>query len=119
VGLGTSSFASIAMGVGVDFAIHYLWRYRKERRSGHDHREATRRTLEDVGKATLFNGAIVAGGFSVLILATTTPAQQVGEYVAITVGASLVTTFLVLSVATRWWRVEDAGTAAPAAAAGS
>jgi predicted RND superfamily exporter protein len=105
VGLGTSSFASIAMGVGVDFAIHYLWRYRDERRQGLEHAAATRRVMEDVGKAILFNGIIVVGGFSVLILATTTPPQQVGAYVAISVAASLATTFLVLSVATRWWNV--------------
>jgi predicted RND superfamily exporter protein len=108
VGLGTSSFASIAMGVGVDFAIHYLWRYREERRNGLDHLEATRRVMEDVGKAIFFNGVIVVGGFYVLILATTTPPQQIGAYVAISVAASLATTFIVLSVATRWWDVVSA-----------
>ena len=108
VGLGTSSFASIAMGVGVDFAIHYLWRYRAERRDGLEHGAATRRVMEDIGKAILFNGIIVVGGFSVLILATTTPPEQVGEYVAISVAASLATTFLVLGVATRWWAVTGA-----------
>jgi len=105
VGLGTSSFAAIAIGVGIDFAIHYLWRYRDERRRGLDHAAATRRVMEDVGKAIVFNGFIVIGGFSVLMLATTTPPQQVGTYVAISVAASLATTFLVLSVATRGWNV--------------
>ena len=103
VGLGTSVFASIAMGVGIDFAIHYLWRYRDERRNGLGHAEATIRVMQDVGKGILFNGLIVVGGFSVLLLHTTTPAQQTGMYVAISVAASLATTFLVLSVATRWW----------------
>lgn len=110
VGLGTSVFASIAMGVGVDFAVHYLWRYRDERRGGLGHEAATVRVMEDVGKAILFNGLIVIGGFSVLLLATTTPPQQTGFYVAITVAASLTTTFLVLSVATRWWGAGRAGT---------
>lgn len=104
VGLGTTSFASIAIGVGVDFAIHYLWRYRDERRHGLGHTEATVRVMQDVGKTIVFNGVIVIGGFSVLLLATTTPPQQVGTYVAISIAASLATTFLVLTVATRWWR---------------
>lgn len=103
VGLGTSSFASIAFGVGVDFAIHYLWRYREERRLGLAHTAATVRVMEDVGKTIVFNGLIVICGFSVLVLATTLPPQQVGTYVAISVAGSLATTFLVLSVATRWW----------------
>lgn len=105
VGLGTSSFAAIAIGVGIDFAIHYLWRYRDQRRAGLDHLEATRHVMEGVGKTILFNGVIVIVGFSVIMLATTLPPRQVGAYVAITVATSLITTFLVLSVATRWWRV--------------
>lgn len=105
IGLGTSAFASIAMGIGVDFAIHYLWRYREERRGGLDHAAATARVIADLGKVIIFNGLIVTGGFFVLILSTTTPAQQTGTYVAISVGASLATTFIILSVATRWWRV--------------
>jgi predicted RND superfamily exporter protein len=56
-----------------------------------------------VGKSIAFNGAIVIGGFLILLLSTTSPAQQTGAYVAISVGASLLTTFLVLSVATRRW----------------
>ncbi len=116
VGLGTSSFAAIAIGVGVDFAIHYLWRYRHERRGGLSHEAATRRVMERVGKVILFNGFIVIGGFSVLVLATTLPPQQVGIYVAVSVAGSLATTFLVLSVATRWWRVTGRANLAPEAA---
>jgi hypothetical protein len=115
VGLGTSSFAAIAIGVGVDFAIHWLWRYRDERRAGQDHRGATVRVMQGVGKAILFNGLIVIGGFSVLLLASTLPPQQVGIYVAISVAGSLVTTFLVLSAATRWWPVAGPGGAQGAA----
>lgn len=105
VGLGTSVFASIALGVGIDFAIHYLWRYRDERRAGLDHGAATVHVMQDVGKSILFNGAIIIGGFLILLLSTTSPAQHTGEYVAISVGASLLTTFLVLTTATRWWKV--------------
>lgn len=118
VGLGTSSFASIAMGVGVDFAIHYLWRYRDERRHGLAHVAATRQVMEDVGKAIFFNGVIVTGGFYVLVLATTTPPQQIGSYVAISIAASLATTFIVLSVATRWWDVMGAKITSAGAAEG-
>lgn len=105
VGLGTSAFASIAMGVGIDFAIHFLWRYRDERRMGLEHFVAIKHVMESVGKGILFNGIVVIGGFCVIMLSTTTPPQQLGAYVAISVGASLATTFLVLSVATRWWKV--------------
>ena len=48
---------------------------------------------------------LVAGGFSVLLLSTTTPPAQVGTFVAISIAASLATTFLLLGTGTRLWRV--------------
>lgn len=105
VGLGTSIFASIAIGVGVDFAIHYLWAYRRARLAGESHDHAGARVVNGIGKAILFNALIVAGGFSILLLSKTTPPQQVGTFVAISIAASLATTFLLLSVGTRAWRV--------------
>lgn len=106
VGLGTSIFASIAIGVGIDFAIHYLWSYRRWRRLLGDHAAAVRGVMESVGKVILFNALIVAGGFSVLLLSTTTPPAQVGTFVAISIAASLATTFLLLGTGARFWRVE-------------
>ena len=105
VGLGTSIFASIAIGVGIDFAIHYLWSYRRWRRLRGDHAAAVRGVMDSVGKVIAFNALIVAGGFSVLLLSTTTPPAQIGTFVAISIAASLATTFLLLGTGTRLWRV--------------
>ena len=96
VGLGTSIFASIAIGTGIDFAIQYLWAYRRESAVAGDHAAATRRVLMGVGKVIVFNALIIAGGFFVLILSQTTPPAHVGTFVAITILASLMTTFFVL-----------------------
>ena len=49
-----------------------------------------------VGKVIVFNALIIAGGFFVLILSQTTPPAHVGTFVAITILASLMTTFFVL-----------------------
>lgn len=38
--------------------------------------------MQGVGKAILCNGAIVIGGFYILVLATTLPPRQVGMCVA-------------------------------------
>ncbi|MGB0903665.1 MAG: MMPL family transporter, partial [Mangrovicoccus sp.] len=103
IGLGTSVFAAIAIGAGIDFAIHFLWAYRRERQQGGDHETSVAHVFEHLGKVIVINALIVAGGFSVLLLATTLPPRQVGTYVAISILASLVTTFIILGTATRAW----------------
>ena len=96
VGLGTSIFASIAIGSGIDFAIQYLWAYRRAAAQTATHEEATAQVMRGVGKVVVFNALIIAGGFFVLLLSQTTPPAQVGTFVAISILASLGTTFFVL-----------------------
>ena len=96
VGLGTSILASVAIGSGIDFATQYLWAYRRATRDGADHATATAQVMRGVGKVIVFNALIIAGGFCVLILSQTTPPAHVGTFVAISILASLGTTFFVL-----------------------
>ena len=96
VGLGTSIFASIAIGSGIDFPIQYLWAYRRAAAQTATHEEATAQVMRGVGKVIVFNALIIAGGFFVLLLSQTTPPAQVGTFVAISILASLGTTFFVL-----------------------
>lgn len=73
-GVGLDSFtamvASIAIGLGVDYAIHFTHRLKKEL-TGHDGdtEEALRRTLSTSGVAVMVNAASVGLGFLVLLAA--------------------------------------------------
>jgi hypothetical protein len=56
--------SSIMIGVGVDYTVHFLWRYRDERRGGRDAERAVRFALTTVGCGIVFNAlAVVLGLF--------------------------------------------------------
>ncbi|WP_211441714.1 efflux RND transporter permease subunit [Collimonas humicola] len=63
-----SLFAAMAVGIGADYAIYLLYRFREQIKSGEDIDGAIQHTLASAGKAILFVATAVAGGYSVLSL---------------------------------------------------
>ena len=55
---------SICLGIAVDDTIHFLIRFRHERRLGRSVRESIVRSFERVGLALLITTAIITGGFA-------------------------------------------------------
>jgi len=94
--LVTALLSSIMIGVGVDYSIHFLWRYRDERRLGLEPREAVERTLSTTGRGIVFNALSVVIGFAVLIVSAFYPVRFFGLLVAISIFASLVGALVVL-----------------------
>ena len=68
--LMTMGVSSMAIGVGVDFAIHFVHRSRVSMEIAGEPREALRLTMEEAGVAILMNMVAVAGGFLTLLLAS-------------------------------------------------
>jgi len=60
--VSTALAAGIAIGVGVDYAVHYLFRYRSEISKNINHLDATQITLRSVGKTIVFNEVVVTAG---------------------------------------------------------
>jgi uncharacterized protein len=85
----TSMIAAIALGIGVDYAIHFLWR---RRRRG----ESLRETAAKVGPSIASNALQVAAGFSVLALSDMVPMQRFGLLVAMTMLIGAAATFVLL-----------------------
>jgi len=75
---------SVAVGIGVDYTIHFLTRFQKEFQSGKSEQEALRVTLETTGKAILINAFSVMMGFLVLIFGNIVPMQRFGYLLAFT-----------------------------------
>ena len=46
----TALLSSIMIGIGVDYTIHFLWRFKAERTRGLDHKEAATITLRTTGR---------------------------------------------------------------------
>lgn len=65
--LGTATTASMAIGIGADYEIYLLYRFREELARGVDLKTATDRSLTTSGKAILFVAMAVAGGYAVLL----------------------------------------------------
>lgn len=65
--MGTSTTASMAMGVGADYEIYLLFRFREEYRRHGDLALATRNSLLSSGKAIVLVALSIAGGYSVLL----------------------------------------------------
>lgn len=80
--VSTALAAGLAIGVGVDYTIHYIYRYWDERKRGEDHSLATAATMRSVGKTIVFNAVIVAAGFSVLLMSRFPPNVKLGDFVS-------------------------------------
>lgn len=91
----TTMIASVAMGVGIDPAIQYAVRFRRELASGRAHADAIVATHHSIGRAIAIAGAIVFAGFSVLALSKFVPTIYFGLFTGLAVlmgiGASLTT----------------------------
>ena len=82
--LATALVGSMALGIGVDFAIHYLHRYHEESIANNTYEESVINTNRSVGHAILFNTIVVVGGFLVLLSAALYPQMKLGALIAAT-----------------------------------
>ncbi len=92
----TALLSSIMIGVGIDYSIHFMWRYRDERRDGATPEEAVERALTTTGRGIVFNAFSVVVGFAVLVISAFFPVRFFGLLVAISVLASLAGALIVL-----------------------
>lgn len=86
--IATVLVGSISIGIGIDYSIHFVSRFRNELKKSKTELEALDNTLETTGKAILINVLTVLMGFFVLILADLVPLQRFGILVGITMVAS-------------------------------
>lgn len=84
VNLETMVTSSIAIGVGVDYAIHFVYRYRRKVTESGDFAVAVRATMEDSGIAIAFNSFVVAAGFSVIALSQFVAIMHMGVLISLT-----------------------------------
>jgi len=106
IGWGASMFTSVAICIGVDYAIHLIYKFRSEYKrtgvagSNSDQTDpavaALVRTLSTTGKTILFNAVVVIAGFMVLLTSVMPPNQQMGMLVSAAMLSSFIATLTVL-----------------------
>jgi predicted RND superfamily exporter protein len=95
----TALISSIAIGIGVDYAIHLIEHYVQKRREGFSIEETVNDTIIHTGKAITFNAIAVMGGFIVLTFSVFPPNRQVGALIALNMVISAAITLTLLLVA--------------------
>lgn len=94
----TALISSIAIGIGVDYAIHLIEHYTSKRKEGLSIKETVNETVIHTGKAIVFNALAVMGGFIVLTFSVFPPNRQVGALIALNMVISATMTLTVLLV---------------------
>jgi predicted RND superfamily exporter protein len=94
--IGTAMVASIAVGTGIDYTIHYMAAYHHEYLLTGGKGDFMRRTFLTSGKAILFNAVSVGAGFAVLGLSQFVILANLGLLIALTMGTSAVVALTLL-----------------------
>ena len=96
LGVATSMFTGMTLGMGVDYAIHMLERYRWVRRRGYDTSEAVADAVSITGPAVFVDALAVALGFGVMTLSQVPANSRLGGLVILSLITCLAATFLLL-----------------------
>ena len=105
----TSIITALSIGIGVDYTIHVIHRYREEFAHLRNPEKAAIRTLATTGSALLGSALTTAFGFGVLIASPLLASQQFGITATITIVYSLiVSVFVVLPAMVVWGSYQNA-----------
>ena len=99
----TSIITALSIGIGVDYTIHLIHRYREEFTRLRDPEQAAIRTLGTTGSALLGSALTTALGIGVLVASPLEASQQFGITAAITIAYSLIVSMLVVPPAMTVW----------------
>jgi len=91
--LGTALIASLAVGIGIDYTIHFIEFFKREYQSGEQ--DFLRKTFIGCGKAIIINALSVGAGFGVLAFSQFRIIAQLGALIALSM---LITALVSLTV---------------------
>lgn len=86
--IATALLSSVMVGVGVDYTIHFLWRYKEEKKI-YNSKIAVKRTIKTTGRGIIFNALSVVVGFSALMFSDFLPVKFFGFLVVVSIAACL------------------------------
>ena len=101
--LVTSIITALSIGIGVDYTIHIIHRYREEFSRVREPEAAAIRTLGTTGSALLGSALTTALGLGVLIFSPVLALQQLGITVVITILYALIVSILLVPPAMTIW----------------
>jgi hypothetical protein len=97
----TAIISSIAVGIGVDYGIHFIERYRETLKETKDPVVSGQFSMGLTGRAVFLNAAIVIAGFMVLLFSVFPPNRQVGALVSFNMVIAFVGTVTIMFLVLR------------------
>ncbi len=102
--MATLMVSSIAIGIGIDYAIHFMERFRREYRTTRDPRRALEATIQTTGRGIAYNALALALGFAVLLFSTFKGTANFGLLIAMTMVISAISAFTTIPAILVTWR---------------
>jgi predicted RND superfamily exporter protein len=93
----TALLSSIAIGIGIDYAVHFIEQYKINSASG-DKLLTAQKTMSHSGRAILFNAIVVIAGFMVLLFSVFPPNRELGALVSLNMFISFVGTITIMLI---------------------
>jgi predicted RND superfamily exporter protein len=96
--IASATVGAIVLGIAVDDTIHFLFRYREERRNGLSREEAVGRTYRETGRAVVFASVVLALGFAVLATSSSKSIAYFGIVASVSIVGAMLGDLLLLPV---------------------
>ncbi len=94
----TALMSSIAIGIGIDYAVHFIDRYKINLQKSGDLTASISETMHHSGRAILFNAVVVIIGFLVLLFSVFPPNRELGALVSLNMFTSFVGTLTIMAL---------------------
>lgn len=99
----TVMVTALTIGLGLDYSIHIVERFREERRKHQSIETAIQKTIKNTGKALFISALTTVAGFFILIISPMPPIQHFGLITAITIFYSAGLAVVVLPIMLGVW----------------
>jgi predicted RND superfamily exporter protein len=111
LGVATSMFAAMTLGIGVNCTIHLLEGFSQARAAGKSAADALSQSLRLTGPPALINTLAVSLGFGVLMLSQVPANARLGLLLVLGLVNCFIASLLLLPVLLHWWPLKDYGEA--------
>ncbi len=96
LGPTTALISSIAVGIGIDYAIHFIENYREYSLIDNNKLHVSQLAMSHSGRAILFNAVVVISGFLVFLFSIFPPNRQLGALVSLNMFTSFAGTLTIM-----------------------
>ena len=94
----TALLSSIAIGIGIDYAVHFIEQYRVNASKSDNQLLVAQKTMAHSGRAISFNAIVVIAGFMVLLFSVFPPNRELGALVSLNMFTSFAGTVTIMLV---------------------